>query len=125
VTIDFVTYIDFRKDWSLYFKRKCTMPDGTMVETGEIQEFADLHSITVAQPKELLDKGGTLEIEGGVLAYQIVNNQPTVARFNKQQYAKAQYIAASKGLHIMDALSEMALSDPVLMRALRRAKSAG
>lgn len=120
-----ITYIDFRKDWSPYFKRKCTMPDGTMVETGGIQEFADLHGITVAQADELLDKGGTLEIESGVLACQIINNQPTVARFNKRQYAKAQDIAASKRLHIMDALSEMALSDPVLMRTLKRAESAG
>ena len=28
----------------------------------------------------------------------------------------------AKGLHVMDALSEMALNDPVLMRALRRAE---
>lgn len=101
------------------------MPDGTMVETGGIQEFADLHGITVAQAEELLAKGGTLEIKGGVLACQIVNNQPTVARFSERQFAKAQAIAASKSLHIMDALSEMALSDPVLMRALKRAESAG
>lgn len=115
-----IKYIDFRKDWSPYFKRKCTMPDGSMVETGGIQEFATLHGITVPQAQELIDQGGTLEIEDGVLACQIVNNQPTVARFNTKQYAKAKELMDSKGLHIMDALSEMALNDPVLMRTLRR-----
>ena len=115
-----ITYIDFRKDWSPHFKRKCTMPDGSMVETGGLQEFAALHSITETQAKQLMNEGGVLEIEDGVLACQIINNQPTVARFNKKQYAKAKDIAKSKSLHIMDALSEMALSDPVLVRALRR-----
>ncbi len=115
-----ITYIDFRKDWSPYFKRKCTMPDGSMVETGGIQEFADLHGITVSQAEHLLRDGGTLEIEGEVLACQIINNQPTVARFNARQYSKAKEIAESKGLHMMDALSEMALNDPILMRTLKR-----
>lgn len=115
-----IKYIDFRKDWSPYFKRKCTMPDGSMVETGGIQEFATLHSITVAQAQELIDQGGTLEIEDGVLACQVINNQPTVARFNAKQYAKAKEIMESQDLHIMDALSEMALKDKALMRTLKK-----
>ena len=117
-----IKYIDFRKDWSPYFKRKCTMPDGSMVETGGIEEFANLHGITVPQAQELTAHGGTLEIEDGVLACQIINNQPTVARFNSKQYAKAKEIMEVQGLHIMDALSEMALKDKTLMRALRRAE---
>lgn len=117
-----IRYIDFRKDWSPYFKRKCSMPDGSMVETGGIGEFAELHGITVAQAQTLMEQGGTLELEDGVLACQVVNNQPTVARFNAKQYAKAKELMESQGLHVMDALSEMALNDPVLMRALRRAE---
>lgn len=117
-----ITYIDFRKDWSPYFKRKCSMPDGSMVETGGIQEFAELHGITVAQAQTLMDQGGTLELEDGVLACQVINNQPTVARFNGKQYAKAKELMEIRGLHVMDALSEMALSDPLLMRALQRAE---
>lgn len=115
-----IRYIDFRKDWSPYFKRKCSMPDGSMVETGGIGEFAELHGITVAQAQTLMEQGGTLELEDGVLACQVINNQPTVARFNAKQYAKAKELMESKDLHVMDALSEMALNDPVLMRALRR-----
>ncbi|NKB81587.1 MAG: hypothetical protein GKS05_06830 [Nitrospirales bacterium] len=115
-----IAYIDFRKDWSPHFKRKCTMPDGSMVETGGLQEFATLHGITETQAKQLMEEGGILEIDEGVLACQVINNQPTVARFNKKQYAKAKDIAESQNLHIMDALSEMALNDPVLVRALRR-----
>ena len=115
-----LAYIDFRKDWSPWFKRKCSMPDGSMVETGGIEEFAGLHGITVAQAGALLDRGGTLELQDGVLACQVINNQPTVARFNAAQYAKARELMASRGLHIMDALSEMALHDSALMRTLRR-----
>ena len=115
-----ITYIDFRKDWSPHFKRKCVMPDGSMIETGGIQEFADFHQISVSQARDLLEHGGTLELKEGVLACQIVNNQPTVARFNGKQYEKAQDLAANKGLHILDALSEVAFNDPVLMRSLRR-----
>ena len=117
-----IRYIDFRKDWSPYFKRKCSMPDGSMVETGGIAEFAELHGITVAQAQTLMEQGGTLDLEDGVLACQVINNQPTVARFNAKQYAKAKELMDAKGLHVMDALSEMALNDPVLMRALRRAE---
>ncbi len=117
-----IRYIDFRKDWSPYFKRKCSMPDGSMVETGGVGEFAELHGITVAQAQTLMEQGGTLELEDGVLACQVINNQPTVARFNAKQYAKAKELMESQGLHVMDALSEMALNDPVLMRALRRAE---
>ena len=117
-----IRYIDFRKDWSPYFKRKCSMPDGSMVETGGIGEFAELHGISVAQAQTLMEQGGTLDLEDGVLACQVINNQPTVARFNAKQYAKAKELMDTKGLHVMDALSEMALNDPVLMRALRRAE---
>ena len=117
-----IRYIDFRKDWSPYFKRKCSMPDGSMVETGGIGEFAELHGITVAQAQTLMEQGGTLDLEDGVLACQVINNQPTVARFNAKQYAKAKELMETKGLHVMDALSEMAMNDPVLMRALRRAE---
>ena len=37
-----IKYIDFRKDWSSHFKRLCIMPDGRLVETGGLQEFAEL-----------------------------------------------------------------------------------
>lgn len=115
-----IKYIDFRKDWSPHFKRLCIMPDGKMVETGGIEEFASLHGIAVAQAKHLLEAGGTLDVDGEVLACQVVNGQPAVARFNRQQYAKAKELVQSKGLHIMDALSEVGLSDPALMRSLKR-----
>ena len=114
-------YIDFRKDWSPHFKRLCIMPDGRVAETGGIGEFAALHGITVAQAKTLIERGGTLEVEEEeVLACQIVNGQPAVARFNRHHYARAKEIATAKGLHIMDALSEVGLNDPVMMRVLRR-----
>jgi hypothetical protein len=115
-----VKYIDFRKDWSPHFKRLCIMPDGRLVETGGIDEFAGLHGITVGQAKNLVEQGGTLEVGDEVLACQVVNGQPAVARFNRSQYAKAKELARSKGLHIIDALSEVGLSDPAMMRALRR-----
>ncbi len=115
-----IKYIDFRKDWSLHFKRLCIMPDGTLVETSGIDEFARLHAITVAQARELIERGGILEVNGEVLACQIVNGQPSVARFNQAQYATAKELAAREGHHIMDALSEVGLSDPALMRALKR-----
>ncbi len=115
-----VKYIDFRKDWSPHFKRLCIMPDGKLVETGGIEEFSSLHGITLAQAKQLLEAGGILEVEGEVLACQVVNGQPAVARFNRQQYAKAKELVQSKGMHVMDALSQVGLSDPVLMRSLRR-----
>lgn len=115
-----ITYIDFRKDWSPHFKRLCIMPDGRLVETGGIGEFAALHGITVEQARTLVEQGGILEVDGEVLACQIVNGQPAVARFNRAQYAKAKELASNKGLHIMDALSEVGLSDPAMMRALKR-----
>ena len=116
-----IKYIDFRKDWSPHFKRNCVMPDGKLVETSGIQDFADFHGISQQEAKGLLDHGGTVELKDqGVLACQIINGQPTVARFNMRQYAKAREAAEAKGIHIMDALSEIALDDPVLMRALRR-----
>lgn len=115
-----IKYIDFRKDWSPHFKRLCIMPNGELVETGGLAEFAQLHGITVAQARALLEQGGVLEVEGEVLACQIVNNQPAVARFNRAQYAKAKELAKTGNLHIMDALSEVGLSDPQMMKALRR-----
>lgn len=115
-----IKYIDFRKDWSTHFKRLCIMPDGKLIPTGSLEEFATLHRITVAQARVLIEQGGTLEVEGEVLACQIVNDQPSVARFNRNQYAKAKELVATKGLHLMDALSEVGLSDPMMMRALKR-----
>lgn len=115
-----IKYIDFRKDWSPHFKRLCIMPDGSLVETSGLDEFVSLHGITVTQARTLIEQGGTLEVDGEVLACQIVNGQPSVARFNRRQYAKAKEIAATRGMHILDALSEVGLSDPARMRALKR-----
>ena len=115
-----IKYIDFRKDWSPHFKRLCIMPDGRLVETGGLAEFAQLHSITQAQAKALVEQGGTLEVNGEILACQIVNGQPAVARFSAKNYAKAKELVVTKGLHMMDALSEVAYSDPVMMRSLAR-----
>jgi hypothetical protein len=96
------------------------MPDGRLVETGGLAEFAQLHSITQAQAKALIEQGGTLEVNGEILACQIVNGQPAVARFSAKNYAKAKELAATKSMHMMDALSEVAYSDPVMMRSLAR-----
>ena len=115
-----IKYIDFRKDWSPHFKRLCIMPDGRLVETGGIQEFAQLHGITVAQAQALIQQGGTLEVDGEVLACQIVNGQPAVARFSAMNYAKAKDLVSLKGLHLMDALSEVGYADPAMMRGLAR-----
>jgi hypothetical protein len=120
-----IKYIDFRKDWSPHFKRLCIMPDGRLVETGGVQEFAKLHGITVAQAKMLIEQGGTLDVNGEVLACQIVNGQPAVARFSAKNYAKAKELATSKGLHLMDALSEVGYSDPAMMRGLTRKELTG
>ncbi len=120
-----IKYIDFRKDWSPHFKRLCIMPDGRLVETGGLQEFAALHGITVAKAKMLVEQGGTLEVNGEVLACQIVNGQPAVARFSAKNYAKAKELVASKGLHLMDALSEVGYNDSVMMRGLTRKESTG
>ncbi|MEP6936385.1 MAG: hypothetical protein ABI988_20985, partial [Nitrospirota bacterium] len=107
-------------DWSPHFKRLCIMPDGRLVETGGLEEFAQLHGITPAQAKTLVEQGGTLEVNGEILACQIVNGQPAAARFTAKNYARAKELVAKKGLHIMDALSEVAYSDPVMMRSLAR-----
>jgi len=115
-----IKYIDFRKDWSPHFKRLCIMPDGRLVETGGLEEFAQLHGITPAQAKTLVEQGGTLELNGELLACQIVNGQPAVARFSAKNYSKAKELAKIKGLHVMDALSEVGYSDPVMMRGLVR-----
>ncbi len=115
-----IKYIDFRKDWSPHFKRLCIMPDGRLIETGGLEEFAQLHSITSAQAKTLVEQGGTLEVNGELLACQIVNGQPAVARFSAQNYKQAKELAAAKRLHLMDALSEVAYNDPVMMRSLAR-----
>jgi hypothetical protein len=115
-----IKYIDFRKDWSPHFKRLCIMPDGRLIKTGGLEEFAQLHSITSAQAKTLVEQGGTLEVNGELLACQIVNGQPAVARFSAQNYKQAKELAATKRLHLMDALSEVAYNDPVMMRSLAR-----
>jgi hypothetical protein len=120
-----IKYIDFRKDWSPHFKRLCIMPDGRLVETGGLDEFAQLHGITSAQAKTLVEQGGTLQVNGEILACQIVNGQPAVARFTAKNYAKAKELVATKRLHIMDALSEVAYNDPVMMRSLARKKLSG
>ncbi len=115
-----IKYIDFRKDWSPHFKRLCIMPDGRLVETGGLEEFAQLHGITSAQAKTLVEQGGTLEVNGELLACQIVNGQPAVARFSAKNYSKAKELAKTRGLHVMDALSEVGYNDPVMMRGLVR-----
>jgi hypothetical protein len=120
-----IKYIDFRKDWSPHFKRLCIMPDGRVVETGGVEEFAQLHGITSAQAKTLVEQGGTLEVNGEILACQIVNGQPAVARFSAKNYIKAKELAATKGLHVMDALSEVAYNDPAMMRSLVRKELSG
>jgi hypothetical protein len=120
-----IKYIDFRKDWSPHFKRLCIMPDGRLVETGGLQEFAELHGITVAQAKTLIEQGGTLEVKGEVLACQIVNGQPAVARFSAKNYTKAKELVSTKGMHIMDALSEVGYDDPAMMRGLARKELTG
>ena len=120
-----IKYIDFRKDWSPHFKRLCIMPDGRLVETGGLEEFAQLHGITSVQAKTLVEQGGTLEVNGEILACQIVNGQPAVARFTARNYAKAKELVATKGLHLMDALSEVAYNDPVMMRSLVRKELSG
>lgn len=120
-----IKYIDFRKDWSPHFKRLCIMPDGRLVETGGLDEFAQLHGITSAQAKTLVEQGGTLQVNGEILACQIVNGQPAVARFTAKNYAKAKELVATKRLHIMDALSEVAYTDPVMMRSLARKELTG
>lgn len=115
-----IQYIDFRKDWSPHFKRLCIMPDGRLVETGGLEEFASLHGITSEQARTLLEQGGILEVGEEVLSCQLVNGQPAVARFSRQHYAKAKALAASRNLHTLDALSEVAFNDPAMMRALKR-----
>jgi hypothetical protein len=120
-----IKYIDFRKDWSPHFKRLCIMPDGRLVETGGLQEFSELHGITVVQAKMLIEQGGTLEVNGEVLACQIVNGQPAVARFSEKNYTKARELVSSKGIHLMDALSEVGYADPAMMRGLARKELTG
>jgi hypothetical protein len=115
-----IKYIDFRKDWSPHFKRLCIMPDGRLVETGGLEEFAQLHGVTLAQAKALVEQGGMLEVKGEILACQIVNGQPAVARFSAKNSMKAKELAATKGLHMMDALSEVGYNDSSMMRGLAR-----
>ena len=62
-----------------------------------------------------------MDVAGGeVLACQIVNGQPAVARFSAKNYSKAKELVGAKGLHIMDALSEVAYNDSMMMRTLQR-----
>ena len=98
------------------------MPDGRLIETSGLDDFAELHGTTVEESRTLLNHGGTLELKDrGVLACQIINGQPSVARFNARQHSKAKALAKEKDLHLLDALSEVAYQDPILMRALSRA----
>ncbi|MDH5427665.1 MAG: hypothetical protein OEY57_05760, partial [Nitrospirota bacterium] len=91
-------------------------------ETSGLEDFAELHGTTVDEARTLLDHGGTLELKDrGVLACQIINGQPSVARFNVRQYKMAKALAKEKEIHLLDALSEVAYQDPILMRALSRA----
>ncbi|HXV67519.1 MAG TPA: hypothetical protein VD738_01245 [Nitrospira sp.] len=120
-----IKYIDFRKDWSPHFKRLCIMPDGRLIETGGVEEFARLHGVTPSQAKTLIEQGGTLEVNEEVLACQIVNGQPAVARFSAKNYAKARELSAAKKIHLMEALSEVGYSDPAMMRGLARKELAG
>ncbi len=120
-----IKYVDFRKDWSPHFKRLCIMPDGRLVETGGIDEFARLHGITIGEAKTLVEQGGTLEVNGEVLACQIVNGQPAVARFSAKNYTKAKELVVTRGLHLMDALSEVGYNDPAMMRGLVRKELTG
>lgn len=113
-----IKYIDFRKDWSAHFKRLCIMPDGRLVATSGLEEFAEVHGIAIPDARRLLEEGGTLDVNGEVLSCQIVNGQPAVARFNRAQYARARDLVANRGLHLMDALSEVGLSDSAMMGAL-------
>ncbi len=115
-----IKYIDFRKDWSPHFKRLCIMPDGRLIETGGVEEFAQFHGITAKQARALIEQGGTLEVNEEVLACQIVNGQPAVARFSAKNYAKAKELAAAKNIHLMDALSQVGYGDPVMMRGLEK-----
>ena len=92
---------------------------------GGVQDFAQLHGISIAQAKTLIEQGGTLEVNGEVLACQIVNGQPAVARFSAKNYAKAKDLVSSKGLHVMDALSEVGYNDPTMMRGLARKELTG
>jgi hypothetical protein len=64
--------------------------------------------------------GGTLEVNGEALASQIVNGCPAVARFSAANYAKAKRLAKEKGLHLMDALTEVGFSDAAMMSGLAR-----
>lgn len=120
-----IKYIDFRKDWSPHFKRLCIMPDGRLVETGGLEEFSQLHGISLAQAKTLVEQGGMLEVNGEILACQIVNGQPAVARFSAKNSMNAKELAATKGLHMMDALSEVGYNDSSMMRGLVRKELGG
>jgi len=64
-------------------------------------------------------------VNGEILACQIVNGQPAVARFSAKNYIKARELAATNGLHVMDALSEVAYNDPAMMRSLVRKELSG
>ena len=112
-----IKYIDFRKDWSPHFKRLCIMPDGRLVETGGLEEFAQFHGITSAQAKTLVEQGGTLEVrrDAGLPDRERPAGGGAVQR---EELHEGKELAATKGLHIMDALSEVAYNDPVMMRGL-------
>ena len=82
--------------------------------------YPNVSYLTQAQAKTLVEQGGTLDVNGELLACQIVNGQPAVGRFSAQNYIKAKELAAAKRIHLMDALSEVGYNDPVMMRGLAR-----
>jgi hypothetical protein len=85
----------------------------------DLLQFAEAEQVARA-------RGCTLEVNGEILACQIVNGQPAVARFNAKNYLKAKELVTTRGLQIMDALSEVACNDPAMMRGLvRKERSAG
>jgi hypothetical protein len=49
-----------------------------------------------------------------------VNGQPAVAKFSAKNSMKAKELAATKGLHVLDELSEWGYNDPAMMRGLAR-----
>ena len=74
---------------------------------------------TRAEARQLVSHKA-IEVNGEVLACQIVNGQPAVARFSAMNYAKAKALVSSKGVHLMDALSEVGYADSAMMRGLAR-----
>jgi hypothetical protein len=75
--------------------------------------------------QDAVEQGNTLEVNGEILACQIVNGQPAMARFSEKNYVMAKELAATKGLHLMGALSDVGYNDPAMMRGLARKQLTG